>query len=466
MSIIFWQQLHDHLKSTRFQLSLLLLLLFFVANGVVYTWKLERLQTEMAVTAAGYEQVYETTDSVDRGVRQRFRILGARLLGTEFIVDGGVDMLATAMNVSTRTGSLPYMSQALTFNLIIDNFEVIDWAFIVRLVLSFLCIVLAYDTVSRELESGTLRTVLANSLSRLAFLGGKGLAHLVTVLFASLLGAIVSLAILSFTGTIHVNLQLAGTCAVFLVGVVLYCSLYLGVAMGVSALVRTSATASVVLVMIWAVLTVVLPQASALIGRQSHDVPFRPWEAAYDYFQGTAVALHDRGITLRPGEDGRIDGYQQELQYAAALREAEKEEERLIREMMDRQAGQYRVARAVNLLSPGYALQYSLESMLGVGVSARDALEERMWRYRRNLRESFQQIDTQDPDSPHVLFFPGYLSRAPMDPARIPRFEDHVWGLTGGHARSMVPMLVLLLEAVASGLFAVWALNRADLTRD
>ena len=89
---------------------------------MVYTWKLERLQTEMAVTAAGYEQVYETTDSVDRGVRQRFRILGARLLGTEFIVDGGVDMLATAMNVSTRTGSLPYMSQALTFNLIIDNF--------------------------------------------------------------------------------------------------------------------------------------------------------------------------------------------------------------------------------------------------------------------------------------------------------------------------------------------------------
>lgn len=466
MITIFWQQLHDHLKSTRFQLSLLLLLLFFVANGVVYAWKLERLQREMAVTAAGYEEAYQRVDSVDRGARQRFRVLGARLLGTEFIVDGGVDMLATAMNVSTRTGSLPYMSFGLTFNRIIDNFEVIDWAFIARLVLSFLCIVLAYDTVSRELESGTLRTVLANPVSRVAFLGGKGLAHLVTVLLASLLGGVVSLTILFLTGSVNLDLALAGTCAVFVVGVVLYCSLYLGVTMGVSALVHSSATSSVVLVMVWAVLTVVLPQASALIGRQSEDLPYQPWRAAYTYYEDTVRALSDRGITLRPGDEGRVDGYQQELKCAAALRQAEKEEERIILDVTDRQSRQYRVARTVNLLSPGYALQYSLEDMLGVGVMARDALEDRMWRYRRILREAFLQADSGDPDSPHVLFFPGYLSRAPMDQTLVPRFKDHVWGVSEGVGRSMAPLLVLLLETLAAGMFAVWALHRADITRE
>ena len=218
--------------------------------------------------------------------------------------------------------------------------------------------------------------------------------------------------------------------------------------------------------MVWAVLTVVLPQASALIGRQSEDLPFRPWRAAYTYFQDTANALKDQGINLRPGDQGEIDAYQQERQYAAALREAEKEQERMTIDITTRQSRQYRVARAVNLLSPGYALQYSLEDMLGVGVMARDALEERMWGYRRALRETFLQTDAGDPDSPHVLFFPGYLSRAPMNPNLVPRFEDHVWGVSEGVERSVAPLLVLLLETLAAGLFAVWALNRADITHE
>lgn len=466
MLTVFWHQLHDHLISTRFQLSLLLLLVFFAANGVVYTWKLDRLQREMAVTAAGYEEVYEQVRSVDQAVRQRFRVLGSRLLGSEFIVDGGVDMLATAMNVATRTGSLPYMSQGLTYNLIIDNFEVIDWALIVRLVLSFLCIVLAYDTVSRELESGTLRTVLSNPVSRLAFLVGKGLAHLVTVLLASVLGGIVSLTILSLSGSINADLQLARTCAVFLAGIILYCCLYLGLAMGVSALARTSGTSIVSLVMVWAVLTVVLPQGSALIGRHAEDVTFRPWEPAYDYYYGTMDALKARGLDLRPGEEGRVDGFLQEKEFAAGLREAEKEMERMMIDVNARQARQYQVARSVNLLSPGYALQYSLEGLLGVGVAARDALEARMWRYRRDLREAFLQMDESDPDSPQVHLFPGYLSKARIDPAVVPRFEARVWGVSQGVAASVVPLLVLLLETLAAGLFAVWALNRADLTRE
>jgi hypothetical protein len=54
MSEIFLHQLQDNLKSLRFQISLLVLLFFFVGNGVVYTWRMERLTKEIAHFSYSY----------------------------------------------------------------------------------------------------------------------------------------------------------------------------------------------------------------------------------------------------------------------------------------------------------------------------------------------------------------------------------------------------------------------------
>ena len=48
MGAIFRLTLADNLRSLRFQLSLVLLLCFFVGNGLVYTWKGERHHRERA----------------------------------------------------------------------------------------------------------------------------------------------------------------------------------------------------------------------------------------------------------------------------------------------------------------------------------------------------------------------------------------------------------------------------------
>ena len=46
MGAIFQLTLADNLRSLRFQLSLVILLLFFIGNGLVYTWKGERVAIE------------------------------------------------------------------------------------------------------------------------------------------------------------------------------------------------------------------------------------------------------------------------------------------------------------------------------------------------------------------------------------------------------------------------------------
>jgi hypothetical protein len=84
-----------------------------------------------------------------------------------------------------------------------QRYEILDCAFVVRFVISFLCIVIAYNSVSGELESGTLRLTLANSLSRGSWLAGGFLAHLTTLVLALVVGTLVSLLILSLNGALN-----------------------------------------------------------------------------------------------------------------------------------------------------------------------------------------------------------------------------------------------------------------------
>ena len=140
--------------------------------------------------------------------------------------------------------------------------------------------------------------------------------------------------------------------------------------------------------------------------------------------------------------------------------------ERRQRDEWAREARQYQVARNINLISPGYAFQYAMEAVLGVGVVNRDALEEQMWVYRDELREAFRLIDAEDPASPKIPFYAEYMSTAPLDHRRIPRFRERRLSVAEGISSSTAPIVILVLETLAALLFAVWSVNRMDITRE
>ena len=64
---IFFHQLHDHLKSLRFQASLLALLVFFATNGALYVLKADRVLHEVerldAENSRRYEQVSDLSSA-------------------------------------------------------------------------------------------------------------------------------------------------------------------------------------------------------------------------------------------------------------------------------------------------------------------------------------------------------------------------------------------------------------------
>ena len=103
MRVVYFQQLLDHLKSLRFQISLLLLLILFGLNGLIYTWKHERLVENYATIHADIASTYEATDSLNRVVNRWYHLLYSRA-ETEFIAEGGANWFENSAYVNAESG--------------------------------------------------------------------------------------------------------------------------------------------------------------------------------------------------------------------------------------------------------------------------------------------------------------------------------------------------------------------------
>ena len=153
------------------------------------------------------------------------------------------------------------------------RFVEIDFATVVRLLLSFMAVILGFDAICGDRERGTLRLMLANPVSRGAVVGGKLLGGSLSLCAAMAAAFLFSLLILSFnpdvafSGAEWARLALLfGVSCLFLVQV-------FAMSLAVSAFVRGSATSLMLCLFGWLTLNLgygnVLPALSRY-GVQEH----------------------------------------------------------------------------------------------------------------------------------------------------------------------------------------------------
>jgi len=467
MRRIFTRQVRDNFLSLRFQLGLATILLFFAVNGAVYSWRGDQVVEEDARIAADAESRYEEVEVVADLCEARFAVTSSPR-GTEFIAEGGFNWYHDALLVTawwTRGGGGSVRLESLrTTNNWMRRFELLDWTVIVRYVVSFLCVVLAYNAVSAEVESGTLRLVLANPVSRAAFLGGKLFAHLLTLMVGLVAGMAVSLLILSAGEAVHLDAAVLGSAVLFLVGAAVYASLFLLVGTGISVLARTSATSLVFLITAWTLLVVVVPQTAYLVATRTVPSTGQTSRQLWEREMALNQALIREGLLPRAPAQARLDDYAIERRFEARVTEVCDEGDQALRDAYRRDRRQYGVARTIHLLSPGYAFQYAVEALLGTGLARFERFYEDGWRYRDQLRAFLRERDAADPESPHITTLRAFTSQAALRPAEIPRFQPLEPPLADSLAAGTGPLAALILEAGLALLFAVVAFQRADVS--
>jgi ABC-type transport system involved in multi-copper enzyme maturation permease subunit len=256
------------------------------------------------------------------------------------------------MNIPMRTtGYMGYFSQHDRF---FSGFDSVDYAFIIRVVLSLLVIFLAYNSISEEKTRGTLKLSLSNRLPRDQLLLGKFLGGLFVIVGSLALASLVALLIL----LIHPAVNVTGSIFLRMICMfgmsILYLLCFYTITLFVSVIVNRPAISLMILLQIWIFLIVIYPNLSVILSKQWVKLPSaeeladkkraatQPYEEEYQRIQDAFHEMVVRGennIDLQL-QNVEINAKQTELQHQVDV------------DFSNRLTHQVRVAQTLSLLSP------------------------------------------------------------------------------------------------------------------
>lgn len=127
----------------------------------------------------------------------------------------------------------------------------IDLTHVIGLLLSLIAILLTYDAISGDRESGTLRLVLSNNVARYTVFVSEYLAALATLILAVLPAALVWLLVVRNAGLPSFTVDEWRRLVLFFVATVLFISTYVIIGLVLSSTLRESTTSLMCGLLIW-----------------------------------------------------------------------------------------------------------------------------------------------------------------------------------------------------------------------
>ena len=181
-----------------------------------------------------------------------------------------------------------------------------DFLFFIKVVLSLLVILFAYDTVAGEQERGTLQLILSNSVSRGQVLLGKFLGGYLSIALPFLAAAVIALLLLVLSPSIALSGE--GWLRIFclLLTSFGYLGVFFLIGLSISAMTSRAATTVLMSLAIWVVLTLIVPNLGGLVGKQMVQVPSQQ-QIDTEKFK-TAREIEDEAEKKKPSEE-YIPGY-------------------------------------------------------------------------------------------------------------------------------------------------------------
>ena len=247
-------------------------------------------------------------------------------------------------------------------NPLFSLFSTPDFTHIVKFLLSLLALFFAYDGICGERQRGTLRLLFAGPLGRGAFLIGKLVGMSLSFLLCLGPALIVVIGGLGLSGT----LDLGGEDWLCIGGILLlsllYLALFLHLGLFVSALVSRPATSLLLLLCVWTVWVIGLPNLAVPLGRWAQPFP-------------AVEAVEAEKSQLRQGE------FETYLDYASACWAID---DRYIAQV-DRQI---EFTRSLSRLSPMAAYTYGTTGLARTGVEDARRFRDAVVHWDRNQRRS------------------------------------------------------------------------------
>ncbi|HEV2847226.1 MAG TPA: ABC transporter permease subunit [Thermoanaerobaculia bacterium] len=440
-------------SSFRFPLVSVLLVALLALTAVTSSERYDRDRRAQAAVAGNHAASLQglTVDGMAEvrhpAVRPPWRL--------SFAVDGGQAATPDVYEQALSPLVTPELRRAERGNDRLPGPSPLDWMFAIRVVLSLAAFLLGYDAICGERQSGTLKLVMSYPIPRWKVVAGK-LAALWSCLAAPfLLGVALCGALLFALGEAP-----RGTADLVKAGLVVLLGLWAAAffalaALTVSAAARTPSTSLSVLALLWIGAVVGVPALGYLLAHRLAPLPTegKVGQRMQEVQRRTAREHAGREGRWRAAEWAAADGYAWERASARAETERRRLQEEVRWWVIGRKLGQARLAHGISSLSPALLIQDLGERLTGSGVWRDEAFLAQARAFRSVLEDRARKLDLADAESPHILFFKGYLSRRPVPPGAVPPFTFREVPVAGSLAAAGPAAALLALETLLLGGF-------------
>ena len=319
---------------------------------------------------------------------------------------------------------LQYIPDSYQEDSMLPRIGALDWSYIIGLVSSFVAILLTFDAISGERENGTLALVLSNAVSRAGVLAGKFLGTFIVIVLPMLIGILLSALIVSLSGIVSLHGADWARIGLMVALSFIYIALFVGLGLAISSRVTHSSTSLVVLLLIWIVLVVLIPNTFGTVVSTLHTVPSqREFQEKRSAALPIETKSYDELFKYGSPTDPNPDRRALEL-WADYITTPWNIETRLDDEHLDAQFAQVQFARLILRLSPTVIYNYGMESLAGTGFAGHGEFVKTARRYRQQFIEFIKETDSADPGSPHIFYLKEGLSKKRVPFSSVPRFEQ------------------------------------------
>ena len=464
------RELYDHLSSLRFALTTLLILILMIGNAVVYLGEYkQRMGIYRGRTIGSQNRLQSRCETLYDLVLRGPGHLYKKPSPLAFCADGGEKLLLDEVRGNSErrirrwwNGDVSYefteiwalayppnvdilfiAEQVPSERSIMPDYIKIDWGFVTAVLLSFMGILFTFDSISGEQERGTLRLMLSNSISRSAVICGKFLGAFFTIAIPFLLGAIINISIIYLSESVPFNSSHWIRLSLIICVALIYTSIFIFLGILISSRVRESSTSLAILLLIWTVWVVLLPNALGSVGNRLHARP-----SAREF--------------MAQARDSREDLQER---YFARIKEPPKQEtpatiatalgaeyvnkdaelrDRLHAGYLSEELRQIQTARSLTRISPAAIVQYAFEGLAGTGLPRHLDFISQTRQYAKQFRQFLIDTDRADPVSPHAVGIPEGTSQRPVNFDAVPKFEDQ-HHFSSDFDAAIVDLLLLIL---------------------
>jgi len=264
-------------------------------------------------------------------------------------------------------GQIKVGSKQESVNNLFRLFTTPDLLYIVKVILALCAMLFAFDMVSGERETGTLRQTISNSVKRPILIVGKWIGGFTSFIVPFFIAVLLSTILVTMSPLVQMDGENWAKLGMFLFSSVLYLAVFFSLGLLISCFTHHSSSSLVISLFLWAMLVFFIPNLGNVLARQLVEIP-------------TVQQLEVKRSQIWIKEV--FERINREKNYREVVGSINSENDKLIADYRNRFDRLVTVSQNITRFSPAAAFTCLATDLMGTGISEERRLKKAVLQYK------------------------------------------------------------------------------------